>query len=227
MMMRRRGRRRMGPKWTYSDSNEISITSGSPTNIGFIWLYPPARAQFIMNTKGRDRLGFRGCHLWLDFFWRNVGASTNLPDVSFGVFKTVITSTGDQPDLSPMLGQWSQPSTPATLTSWEEDDDDGTNPFLWSHFIRGSSPPNAWVQTSGASNNKGINQYQALDAGTTDNPSFECRKFHVTQEWQPDVIIRSRRTLQKGEGIVLAMNVPSPSATLSSNLRVHLRSLTL
>lgn len=220
-MMRRRFRR-AGPKWTYSDQGTISITSGSPTTIGFIWLFPPARAQFIMNTKQRDSLLYCGSHIWLDFFWKNTGNGTGLPDCHFGVFKTVITSTGDQPDLSPMLGQWTQPSTPATITSWDEDDDDGTNPFLWQHFIKGFSPPNAVVRTDGSVDH---NQTMNLGTGSSDNPTFMCRKFNVTQEWQPDVVIRSKRRLRKGEGIVLAMHVPNPATSLAPFLETHHRSL--
>lgn len=227
-------RKRASAKWTFADSQTLEVDASTPSPFqAFAWLYPPARAQFLMNTRNRDRLGFRGAHLWLDFFLYNSGGPEAMPDVDFGVFKTTIAAVGDQPDLTPMLGQWKQPATPATLTSWEEDDDDGTNPFLWQHHIKGMSPPNAIVNAvpglSTANDASFIaNQAVNMRAGDSDHIVYACRKFFVTQEWQPDVVIRSRRTLMKGEGIVLCMQVvTAPAGSMRVYCNTHFRSLTV
>lgn len=234
-MMRRRGRRRFaGPKWTFSNSTNFNVDSTGPQSspgglyYDYAWILPPARAQFMMNTKGRDRMQFAGCHLWLDFFWRNTGTATGLPDVSFMMYKSEIVADTGLPDPTPIDGQWKEPATPASLTSWDEDDDDGTEPYLWQHWIKGSSPPNAIVNTGGVmfSGSDIQNQGVQMQAGTTDTPTYACRKFMVQQEWQPDVIVRTRRRITKGEGIVLVMAVIAPSSNLHSNLNVHWRTLT-
>lgn len=225
--------RRAGPKWTYSNQQTLAVNANAGTPIGggliadFAWLLPPARAQFLMNTKQRDRMQFSGAHLWLDFFWANNGAATGLPDVNFGCYKTTIAQTGDLPDFSPMFAQWTQPSTPATLTSWDEDDDDGSNPFLWQHYIKGLTPKNSVVSVdhNGGTFGQTSNQAAQIDTGTDDAQTYICRKDLVTQEWQPDVVIRSKRSIRKGEGIVLVMAVQSPSAQVTSRLQMHYRTL--
>lgn len=229
-MMRRR-RRGFSPKWTYANSQTLVASGSSGTNIGsgtgdYCWIYPPARAQFIMNTKQRDRMQFSGAHLWLDFFWKNTGTATGLPDLQFGMYKSDIVSDTGLPDFTPILAQWTEPATPASITSWEEDDDDGTNPLLWSHWIKGMSPPNAETRPITDATDDIKNQSNVLHSGSTDNPAFCCRKFNVTQEWQPDVMVRAKRRLTKGEGIVLVMYLPIGSANLTANLDVHWRALT-
>lgn len=231
--MRRFRRRKKRVSWSYSDEVTLLVEGAAGSTLfSYVWLLPPARAQFMMDTASRDSIVFAGCHLWLDFYWRNVGAQTTLPDVDFGIFKTVQQGGGNSPDLNPMLGQWKQPATPAALTSWLELDDDGTEGFLWSHHIKGMTPPNAVVNTNGANTVGGnsqntTNQAIGIGVGTADAPSFVCRKFAVTQEWQPDVVVRSKRRLQKDEGIILAMAAtPSQANTQACVLETHFRTLT-
>lgn len=184
-----------------------------------------------MNTKQRDRMQFSGAHLWLDFYWRQEGGTTGLPDVQFACYKSEIVSDTGLPDFTFMNAMFTEPSTPASISSWDEDDDDGTNGFLWQHFIKGASPPNAVVSTfdydgsSGADHAAG-NQSTRVHGASTDNPLLACRKFMVTQEWQPDVIIRSKRSIKKGEGIVFVMAVANNSMLLSSITEVRFRTLT-
>lgn len=231
-MMRRRFRRRAGPKWTYANSQELLVDSSHGTTIGsstmvadFTWLLPPARAQFLMNTRNRDRMQFSGAHIWLDFAWRETGDSNPhaLPDVNFAIMKSEVIGDTGLPDLSPLLGQWTEPSTPASITSWEEDDDDGTNPFLWQHYIRGISPLNMFTQT--LSGGHTFNQTTFIQADG-EEAVWMCRKNYVTQEWQPDVVVRSRRTIRKGEGIVLCMSLPLVVTQPSAVTQVRFRTLT-
>lgn len=236
--MRFRRRRRRSAKWTYCDSTVMSLSTGSVVvggePVSWVWLMPPARAQFLMDTLMRDRIQFSGAHMWLDFWWQNTnGSATGLPDVDFGIIKTTIADpSSNQPDLTQMVGQWDQPETSATLTSWEGDEDDGTESFLWSHHIKGQSPPNAIVSilnpdTGSTVNRNVVNQSQLIHQGDIDNPHMVCRKFHVTQEWQPDVVVRAKRRLQKGEGILLYSCLPGgpPASGLTAITQVRFRTL--
>lgn len=222
-MMSRRRRSRPA-RWSYADAAAIDIVNGGAT--AFVWILPPARVSFMLSQRGRgNSLVFAGAHLWLDFFWSSTGSVELMPDVDFGVIKTTIADpVSFAPDLSLVDAQWDQPSTPATLTSWDEDDDSGVDSWLWQHHIRGTSPPNFHVQADGAGAGSLFNQQNGL-TGTTDAPGMMCRKFHVTQEWQPDVVVRSKRRLQKDEGILLYM-ASTPGFGMKVNLNVRLRTLT-
>lgn len=223
--MRRRFRR-SAARWSYADAGLLQINQGSTSATAHIWILPPARVAYMLSQRGRgNSLIFAGCHLWLDFLW-GMHSTNVLPDVDLGVIKTTISDpTSFAPDLSLVEAQWDQPSTPATLTSWDEDDDSGIDSWLWQHHIKGSSPPNAVVRDTSAL--KG-NQFVNVPDASTDNIGIVCRKFMVSQEWQPDVVIRSKRRLQKDEGILLYMNLPTgiPAASMNIELDVHLRTLT-
>lgn len=232
--MRFRRRRGFRPKWTWADSGNMVLNNGSPdvesVSLAFAWLLPPARVQFMLNTKGRSHMQYSGSHLWLDFQWHGTATNLSLPDVDFCVYKTQIADdAAGTPDFTPALNQWDQPSTPAALTSWDEDDDDGTTSFLWQHHIKGMTPPNAAVITYSESDaqSKTFNQHNVI-AGSVDSQSFVCRKFFVTQEWQPDVVVRSKRRLQKSEGIVMVMSAAASSIVTGMEVQCdyHWRSLT-
>lgn len=230
-MMRRRGRRRRAA-WSYADSFILDINSASPNAVVSQWLLPPARAQYLADARQKDRITFVGAHLWFDFFWKNTsGAQQQIPDVDWAIFKSTIADpAASTPDQSPIFGQWDQPPTPAAFTSWEEDSDDGGYPFLWQHHIKGFSPPNAMVGTYSESDPEAVNnQIDRIQTGTSDFVKYVCRKFSVTQEWQPDVVIRSKRRLFKGEGILLAGIMPAgaPPSGLSCQLDVRVRVLTM
>lgn len=208
--MRTRFRRRSRKaSWAYANQQSLSLSGA--VEVAYAWLLPPARAQFLMETKQRNTITFAGCHIWLDLYWKLTGSSTGIPDLDFSVFKTTITDpAGGTPDTSPVFGQWDQPGTPGALTSWDEDDDDGTNSFLWQHHVKGSTPPNAVVNTGGGpavtAASPAANQSLTQLGGSVDGPTYVCRKFFVTQEWQPDIVVRSKRRLQKGEGILFVMS---------------------
>lgn len=227
-MMRARGRRRRRARWSYADAGSLVVDSTTAGGTGWMWILPPARVSFMLSQRGRgNSLVFAGCHLWLDFYWRNEGQAASLTDCEFGVIKTTISDPAAfTPDLSLVDAQWDQPSTPATLTSWDEDDDSGVDSWLWQHHIKGTSPPNALIRPEVSSGLDVYNQNNIMEQGSTDTPTYVCRKFHVTQEWQPDVVVRSKRRLQKDEGILLYMNSTITQAAFTAICNVHLRTLT-
>ena len=237
--MRTRFRRRRKASWCHAGEGTISLNGSSTLIDGFLidwfWLLPPARAQFMMLSRNRDRLTYGGSQMWLDFHWRNTGTAGQLSSVSMGVIKSSWLDPGTgNPDLSMAITQWQEPATPNSITTWDSvDDDDGTESYLWSHFIQGQSPPNAIVSTLADSNTGDtahtVNQTTGISVGSADVPVNVCRKFLVTQEWQPDVNIRVKRRLQKGEGILLFMAAPASAITATINplLTYHFRSLAL
>lgn len=230
-MMRRR--RRRAARWNYADTFFMDVDSGTPQGLDWGWILPPARVSYLLQTKGRGNfLTFAGCHLWLDFFWSNTGGSTAFQDVDFGIIRTSIADPSTHtPDLTQAVAMWEQPNTPATIASWEEDDESGLDSWLWQHHIKGSPPPNASVNVvntgSGAGADNVYNQPHFIETGTADTPRFVCRKFHVTQEWQPDVVVRSKRRLQKDEGILLYMRCPLFGSLSSSHVSCNVRLRTL
>lgn len=232
-MMRRR--RRRAARWNYADGAQLDIDSGTAQGLQYLWILPPARVQYLLGTKGRgNSLVFAGCHLWLDFWWENTGGITALQDVDFGVVKSTIADPSTHtPDLSQSIAMWEQPNTPATLASWDEDDDSGVDSWLWQHHIKGQAPANNVVNVlntgfSSGAGNVGNQGSARIDQATSDDPLQQCRKHWVTQEWQPDVVIRAKRRLQKDEGILFYM-ICRGFASLSgchAKLDIRLRTLT-
>lgn len=222
MRTRRRGRR---AAWTYANAGSMELGGAIANITQYVWLMPPGRAQYLADAKSRDSITFVGAQLWLDFHWENRGSAASLVDVDFCVYKaTIVDPVGNLPDFSPIESQWEEPPTPASLTAWEEDTDDGNYGFLWQHHIKGTTPANAQVVNQSTSN--AWNQTNIIGAGTSDSPAWVCRKFYVTQEWQPDVVIRSKRRLAKGEGILLACRANFSTATLFAKTDYHYRVLT-
>lgn len=223
----RRGFRRSRSTWAYADSELVQVNSGG--QVSFTWLLPPGRTSYLCDTDRVSALTYMGSHLWLDFSWVNTGAQTGIPDVTFYAIVSDLVESGTTP--SNLLYQpWHQPPLPSAITSWDENDeyDDGTQAFLWTHHIKGASPPNAQVATFGnTSPNSADNQPGFISASSgVDAPVQLCRKFHVAAEWQPDVIIKSRRRLKKDQGVLFVMSA-DVAITSSVNCQLVVRSRTL
>lgn len=223
-MMRRRFRRKA--HWVWADRQRFtSVQATGTANVyGVSSLLPPGRTTWLLNNtmKGRNSLTVRKIHLWLDFWWRNGSAGvTGLPDVYFFVKKVKQDEAGT-PFGDYQYDPFVQPQVPANITAWDASPTDGTDRFLWSHYIRGSSPPNAIVRTAassvGTSSTDVVNQSDFItNVSTTGNgDAFVCRTFRCAQEWQPDVIVRSAVKLERDEGIAIVMFTPgltTPPAT--------------
>lgn len=231
---RSRFRRRMGPKWGYAKSGLMTVVDGQLTDSTVAtWLLPPGRAQYLMETRNRDSLQFAGCHLWLDFHWiapsGGGGGFRGIPDTTFYVMKD--TTSGGLADV-PLHNDedpWAEPNYPSNITNWNESTlDDGTEPFLWTHWIKGMSPPNAFVGTYdyNSGTNAASNQGDRIgSSGTEGQNEYLCRTFSTRMEWQPDVVIRTKRRLVKNEGIAITMKVRGDTGCTAS-LSWHVRCLT-
>lgn len=216
----RRNRRRSRVTWSHADEAIADILDdGNNIYVPLLWLLPPGRAQYLMDTDRVSSLTYAGSHIWMDYYWYNTSSDRSIPDFNLFVMKTT-EDTANAPSM-----QWYPfrlPKLPSTLSSWDNADDDGTSSFLWVHHIKGSSPPNAVINNNGVvgttHNDRGANQYRIISTGTSDNYASVCRIFDVRAAWQPDVIIKTKRRLMKTEGILLVMNVP----TQGTNTYVHM-----
>lgn len=207
-------RRRSRSVWAFSTAQALLLNSAG--QYSYFWILPPGRVNYLCDTDRVDSLVFNGAHLWLDFHW--VQVSTNsLPDVTMFAIVTEAELGGEPADIGE-FGPFDQPSTPSSITEWNDAPNiDGTDSFLWSHHIKGSSPPNAVVWTQNYQGSAG-NQYINTNSDA-DHAALVCRKFSVAAEWQPDVIIKSRRRLKKDEGIAFIMQ---SDTAITSNDVVHL-----
>lgn len=222
--MRRFSHRRRRASWGYADFTNLQV-SADPANVqaaGF-FILPPGRAQYLMEAGRKDRLTVKTIHMWLDFRWVCfAGSFTNpqqIPDVELYVRKGTSRHDDVTPDMETsgalVSSPFAAPTVPSQVTTWAEAPaDDGTDSFMWCHAIKGMSPPNGVVAAvtispPTAPNTYGYgNQYGYMFRENDGQGDLMlCRTFSVRAEWQPDVIIRSARRLQKGEGIMLGMNV--------------------
>lgn len=221
-MMRRRSRRSRAT-WGFADAAALNIPAGSLAGAhAYFWIVPPGRINYLCDTDRVSKVGFRGAHLWLDFNWVGVAAGASLPDVTCYAMKSQQDLAGAPTvvDRNP----WSTPETPASLTSWDAaGQEDGTDSFLWTHHIKGSTPPNAGLILTTPS--AGNQTFSVGGNASSDNVGFVCRKWFVTQEWQPDVMIRSRRSLTKEDGIAIIFSIDTANPNVGVNVNVRARCL--
>lgn len=219
----RRGRSRA--TWAYADAEQMQLVGGggSPPVV-YSWLLPPGRVNYLLDTDRVSSMKFMGCHMWLDFNWVNTASFAAMPDVTIYAIVTQQNEVSQAPD-ELFVNPWAPPEVPASLTSWTTYNDDGTSPFLWCHHIKGQTPPN-WAVYTGQSGTTQFNQGNSIGTGTSDAPTIMCRKFFVAAEWQPDVIIKSRRKLVKDDGVALLMRSDSTFPTgMYINLSMRVRTL--
>lgn len=225
-MYRRRFRsRRRRSTWGYA--NEDLLQASGATPVSYVWLLPPGRVNFLADTDRVPAIGFTGCHLWLDFNWINTGTASALPDVTLYAIVSQQEPNSETPTEIDNI-PWGAPSLPSAITTWDQHDEDGTESFLWVHHIKGQSPPNALVSLGSSVGMDGPfqNQYDAISPGSEGSPAIVCRKFFVAAEWQPDVIIKTRRRVWKDEGIALVMRADTPpGGGITASLAVRYRTL--
>lgn len=233
MRFRRGFRRRNRAAWAHAGAFTLSVTAATP--VSFVWLMPPARSEFLMDTDRKDRLGYRGSLLWMDFWWTMPAESMTPFDLPNTVLYAIVSqsdSSGAPQLAAAPVDPFGEPKAPGTIGSWDGDPEtEGTDAFLWSHYIKGFSPPNAIVNVRNTGVMQGAdnfgNQTTRFDGSTSGTQiNYACRKFYVAAEWQPDVQIKSRRTLRHDEGVALVIvsDVTTPNPIVS-NLDVRFRTL--
>lgn len=240
MMRRRRGRgRRSSWNWAYSGTLILVDTSASVAEqIVSPNLFPAARTDwFLENGRGRDHMTVTGILMWLQLSIGNQSTTTAYglaSELNFWVQKYKADNVAGQ---SPAAATpYGQPSTPASVTSWTTftaaDEQDGLDPFLWTHYLNPGCVMAASSQAvaTGDSIGYGSNQMYELGAAVAPNIPQVCYPPTVRAAWQPDVVIKSKRRLMKGEGLQLGMSIPAGNGTgngvISYSLTYRVRVLT-
>lgn len=232
--MRRYGRRRFRAKshWLWADSQLMTLDGATGSHVGgrcynANLILPPGRVKWMCDQViRRAHVTVTGVLLWLDFYWSNTGAQTGLPDVDMYIDTT---SEDDAGNIQFVRDPFFQPQVPSAMAAWTDAASDGLDSFMWTHHIKGISPPNAIVDTDTSTGDQaGGNQYDQIRAGTTDTPQFVCRTFSVRAEWQPDLHVKTKRRLRPNEGLVLGMvgsdaDFPAGNAALQAHLRWNVR----
>lgn len=218
MIRRRRFRRKSS--WIWADRFNITLNNASPAFAGASsaghLLLPPGRVNWFCDTQvRRSHVTVTGILLWLDFWWQSdIASDTTIPDVDF----FLIASTEDEAgSIATQFDPFVEPQLPAAVTDWTFAPSDGLDPFMWTHHIKGSTPPNAFV--SQTSSNNQYNQSFVMHAAS-DAQEATCRKFMVAAEWQPDIHVKTRRRLVKDQGLWLGMR--ALTAALPSGMQAML-----
>lgn len=216
---RRPARRTAG--WSYADGYTMVISDNNVATWQTVPLMPAQRIQSLLDYAQRDHLVVTGILMWLNFWWQTPdtgGPLFTLPDVDLFVIKGVASSTAslNQWDYAPFV----PPVVPSAVTAWDNNPvNDGNDPFLWTHRIRGqmqvSSPPST-ANIAGNVTNV-IN-----GTGQTAKPFGET---HVEANWQPSVHIRSKRKCFANDEIRLVMKCPGTNTLVKGNLQVAFRVL--
>lgn len=230
MRFRRFRRRRARATWDYCNAEQLEVNKNG--QYSYSWLLPATRTNWLCDTDRVDHITYCGSHIWLDFWWRsNDTAGAAIPDITLFAIVTEQELGGEPADIGE-LSPWTPPTVPASVTTWTADPQyDGTDSYLWCHHIVGQSPPNSHVYAESGSITDFWNQTSFMGPGGTgsDNTSaLVCRTFSVRAEWQPDVIIKSRRRLKKDEGVALIMQSDFPiGSSDNSHAFLNVRARTL
>lgn len=206
-MKRRRGTR---DKWIHAGRNSINLQpNAESTSISQLggWLLPPARTRFMLETTGKSRLITGSCLLWMNYYWAldNTGSDQTTNQQNFPVELYITKSRADsngfpvQAEASALtFGPFAPPEVPTALTTWElenESQDDGLDPWMWCHHI-----------------------FELEGLGTTNNaqttaPGRDIANSNpytpVYQAFQPNVVVKTRRSLSKEEGIAIVLAAPN------------------
>lgn len=224
-----RKRRRLAT-WNWASAGTIVIadTTNSPQTIASVNIFPPARTDWLLeNGRGRKSLTVKKILLWLQAYV--VNPSTNLVEIPSSMdFSLQRINQDSAGTISPGLqAPYAAPVLPSAMTSWTvggADEEDGLNPYLWTHrwwpsYQAGTQSGSVTLATGAAATNSG--------AYVQENSSGISTPMRVTQGWQPDVVVRSSRRLVRGQGIGFFVTMNSGASTnMTYNVQYACRVLT-
>jgi hypothetical protein len=187
-------------------------------------LLPAGRVQWLLEQQGRDRCQLAGILLWLDLIWFGnsvVGLSADPSPLDFYIIK----SNADNANTSATFyDPFNQPAVPSAITEWNEDEEaDGLDPYLWVHhqsqFVAGTYNQRNSLGTALGGNATEIILPPANSGGSV-QPNVNVR-----QAWQPDVHIKTRRRLLRGDQLIFGMSAPAGQTNWTASLEVRCRVL--
>lgn len=218
-------RRRQRLAWNWAASGTLSITDSGTTPGNFVstaGLLPPARVDWLLESgRGRNHITVHKMLLWLNFWIsNNTGAAANMvPEINLWTIKTKFDGNGNAAfyggiGAGTTAFPYAVPATPNAVASWTSasfDESDGLDPFLWTHAI---------FPAQFTSN--------AQLAANTQTPYPNAATVAARPAYQPDVVISSKRRLEKGESILFGISNPGNglNTLISYNVSWRVRVLT-
>ena len=222
-------RRRRRASWEYAGNDVTNILdNGTPGDPAFrlIWLFPPGRTNYLCETRGKDAITHSTTLLWLDFQWNGEAEGFSGPQLIAPTYFYILKTKQDANDnTAEQFSPYATPPVPSAVTDWTSglDEDDGTEPFLWTHYIdplqAGTASPiyaNAALSDLWSA---GGNADQYIANGRIAYPNT------VRQAWQPDVVVKAKRRMAKTEGIALVFGYTYGNTLVNYQLTSHWRTL--
>jgi len=193
-MKRRRRRASVNWIWAKQAQNQAVFGETGPADGsgGEIWLLPPTRVNNLLQYRTRNALTVKRTLLWLNTWF--VNSSSAQVELALGtnftlyIRKTKELNANGFSTASSAPNPYAEPPLPMNVGAaggwdYQDDDADGTEPFLWSCPIFTASANTLLVLPAG---NGTPLQYAPMVAA-----------------YQPTVDLRVRRRLQKDEGLAL------------------------
>lgn len=230
MKRKRRGAR---PRWIHAGGQSATFTPNAEsgvTNTIVALLLPPERVRYLCDTSRKDHMTSNAILLWLDFYWvfddhtGSGGGQQTAGPVDFYIMKTEFDSSTPPTDVPLNFLPYREPDVPANITSWDAqtNEPDGLDAYLWTHHWSGVHR-NSIDDVTWSSNASGT--VGAPNGGIGNVVPYDA----VRQAWQPDVVVKTRRRLNKNEGLFLgfvANNIPQTGpAYLRYTCNAHWRIL--
>lgn len=145
---------------------------------------PEGIVQYF-GKSGERGLTMKGIRLWLNHWWGqgSAASSNTMPPAYLGIVKVTSSDTGIS---AQNMDMFAQPATPSAVASWT-DAPQGRRDYLW----RGCVFPRVGALISGVNFN-------------TVAPSISANTFYydglnVTQPYQPQVEVRTKRRMRPGD----------------------------
>lgn len=216
-------RRKMRSAWNWATKGTLEWTDTSSQDVCISGpLLPAPRVDWLLEQgRGRDHLTVTAILLWLDFaFVNGTESDAQLQGLDFWVIKERFDSIPGGNLYKP----YGAPQVPGNVTSWFVTDpleeEDGLDPYLWTHhmsqIVAGTSV-NSVLVGAGAANTSGL---------ITANGAIQPNN-NVRQAWQPDVVIKTRRRMVKGDCLNIGFTGGSGAANgVIYNLAYNARILT-
>lgn len=219
-MMRRRFRKRRA-QWCYADNGAMFITD---TASGDLWtanvLVPPSYVQYLCNTRKTDHLTIKGILLWLNVYVKNSTEVAIFGPIAPALDLYVIKSAVDSSNVADVeFLPYVQPPAPNAYTgpSWPADDylPSGLDPFMWTTrlwplYERGERAwPISWSGVNNAATAVGpFEQNNSARVGSTAVDGYwAIGGRHVQDPYQPSVRIKTRRRLERNQGLTIGMHL--------------------
>lgn len=218
MKSRRRGRARKA-SWNWATTGTLIYQDTNVTS-GFNIegpLFPAPRVDWLLeNGRGRDHLVVTTILLWLDFIWTN---PNDTPQAVLPIDFYVLRERFDSQSGGSFFAPYQSPQVPGSVTSWvanaPQEEFDGLDPFLWTHHLSEYVAGNTTFPAIAGNYGNTTDNLAGPNGVTQPN-------LNVRAAWQPDVIIKSRRRLGKGDCLNIGFGLPIGETSYGNQIEYNL-----